>query len=214
MVKVMIVDDHEVVRLGLKGLLSNHPNLNVIGEAASVKEAVSKAFILEPNIILLDVRLPDGSGIEACKEVKKILPGVKIIILTSFPDDDVVIQSILAGAEGFVLKEVKGNSLVEAIEKVARGETLLDPNVTNKVFNYVKNNFPLDEASVALDSLTKQELKVLELVSEGKTNKEIGKELYLSDTTVRNYLSRVMKKLDLSNRAQAAAFYAREEQKK
>ncbi len=213
MVKVMIVDDHEVVRLGIKGLVSNHPNLNIIGEAASVREAVSKALILEPDVILLDIRLPDGSGIEACREIRKKLPSAKIIILTSFPDDDVVIQSILAGAAGFVLKEVRGNSLVEAIEKVAKGETLLDPNVTNKVFNYVKNNYSIDETSMALDSLTKQELKVLELVAEGKTNKEIGKELYLSERTVRNYLSRVMKKLDLSNRAQAAAFYAREENK-
>lgn len=213
MVKVMIVDDHEVVRLGIKGLLSNHPNLNIIDEAASVKEAISKALALKPDVILLDIRLPDGSGIEACKEIRKNLPSVKIIILTSFPDDDVVIESILAGAAGFVLKEVKGNSLVEAIEKVARGETLLDPNVTNKVFNYVKNNYSIDDSSMALDSLTKQELKVLELVAEGKTNKEIGKELYLSERTVRNYLSRVMKKLDLSNRAQAAAFYAREENK-
>lgn len=206
MIKIMIVDDHEVVRLGLKNLLENQPNMKIIGEADTVKSAINKASALKPDVILLDVRLPDGSGIEACKEIHTLLPKTKIIILTSFPDDDIVIDAILSGATGFVLKEIKGNSLVDSIEKVSRGESLLDPRITSKVMNYMKTmNQPLDDEHA--DKLTKQEIKVLALVAEGKTNKEIGDELFLSERTVRNYLSRVLKKLDLSNRTQAAAYY-------
>ncbi|WP_028309145.1 response regulator transcription factor [Desulfitibacter alkalitolerans] len=204
MPKVMIVDDHELVRLGLKGLLANHDNLTFVAEAGTLKDAVAKAAQVRPDVILMDVRLPDGSGVDACKAIHEQFPDVKIIMLTSFPDDEIVIDSIMAGASGFVLKEIKGNSLVDAIQRVAKGESLLDPNITGKVLNFIKDSSKNNDN---LDKLSPQELKVLELVSEGKTNKEIGCILYLSEKTVRNHLSRIMKKLDLSNRAQAAAYY-------
>jgi len=207
------VDDHEVVRLGLKGLLNRNPGFTVVSEAGSVQESVEKAAQTKPDVIIMDVRLPDGSGVEACRRILKDHPEMKIIMLTSFPDDDVVIEAILAGASGFVLKEIKGNSLVEAVEKVAQGQSLLDPNVTKNVLQYMKKRE--DGASERLeDLLTPRELKVLSLVAEGKTNKEIGDELYLSERTVRNHLSRVLHKLNVNNRAQAAALYATRSRKK
>lgn len=207
------MDDHEVVRLGLKGLLNRNPGFTVVSEAGSVQESVEKAAQTKPDVIIMDVRLPDGSGVEACRRILKDHPEMKIIMLTSFPDDDVVIEAILAGASGFVLKEIKGNSLVEAVEKVAQGQSLLDPNVTKNVLQYMKKRE--DGVSERLeDLLTPRELKVLSLVAEGKTNKEIGDELYLSERTVRNHLSRVLHKLNVNNRAQAAALYATRGRKK
>ncbi len=209
----MIVDDHEVVRLGLKGLLNRNPGFTVVAEAGSVQEAVEQAALAKPDLVIMDVRLPDGSGVEACRRILEKHPEMKVIMLTSFPDDDVVIEAILAGASGFVLKEIKGNSLVEAVEKVARGQSLLDPTITGNVLQYMKKRE--DGGSERLeDLLTSRELKVLSLVAEGKTNREIGDELYLSERTVRNHLSRVLHKLNVSNRAQAAAFYATRGKKK
>ena len=213
MTKVMIVDDHEVVRLGLKGLLNRNPDFKVVGEAGTVKDAVEKAHVLLPDVVVLDVRLPDGSGVDACRQILEAHPEIKVIMLTSFPDDDVVIEAILAGASGFVLKEIKGNSLVEAVEKVAKGQSLLDSHITGNVLKYMKKKE--DKADERLeDVLTSRELKVLSLVAEGKTNKEIGEELYLSERTVRNHLSRVLHKLNVSNRAQAAAVYASQGKKR
>ncbi len=203
--KVLIVDDHEVVRLGLMGLIAHHKELDLIGEVGTVKEAVVKVKELDPDIVVMDVRLPDGSGINACREICQSNAKAKVIMLTSFPDDDIVIESILAGASGFVLKEIKGNTLIEAINKVARGESLLDPSITSKVLDYMKNK---DKNAKIEEVLTPQEYKVLALVAEGKTNKEVGKDLFLSERTVRNHLSRVLHKLNLKNRAQAAAYYA------
>jgi two-component system, NarL family, response regulator DevR len=207
MTKVMVVDDHEVVRLGIKGLLSRNQGLTVVGEAGSVKEAVEKAALLQPEVIVMDVRLPDGSGVEACRQILEAYPEMKVIMLTSFPDDEVVIEAILAGAAGFVLKEIKGNSLVEAVEKVARGQSLLDPTITGNVLAYMKKKEVKQQDSLE-KLLTTRELHVLALVAEGKTNKEIGDALFLSERTVRNHLSRVMHKLNVSNRAQAAVLYA------
>ncbi len=207
MTKVMIVDDHEVVRLGLKGLLSRNQGLTVVGEAASVQEAVEKASSLQPEVIVMDVRLPDGSGVDACRQILETQPDIKVIMLTSFPDDEVVIEAILAGAAGFVLKEIKGNSLVEAVEKVARGQSLLDPTITGNVLAYMKKKEVKKQESLE-ELLTTRELHVLALVAEGKTNKEIGDALFLSERTVRNHLSRAMHKLNVSNRAQAAVLYA------
>ena len=210
MTTIMVVDDHEVVRMGIKNLLSRNPMLSVVGEAGTLQEALERAATLQPDIIIMDVRLPDGSGVEACHRIHQDYPDIKIIMLTSFPDEDVVIESILAGASGFVLKEIKGNSLVEAVEKVSRGESLLDSTVTGKVLEYMKTSKDKKNKEDDLSQvLTPQELKVLALVAEGKTNKEIGEKMFLSGRTVRNHLSRVMHKLNLSNRAQAAAFYAR-----
>jgi two-component system, NarL family, response regulator DevR len=212
MTKVMIVDDHEVVRLGLKGLLSRKQGLTVVGEAGSVQEAVEKASSLQPEVIVMDVRLPDGSGVDACRQILETQPDIKVIMLTSFPDDEVVIEAILAGAAGFVLKEIKGNSLVEAVEKVARGQSLLDPTITGNVLAYMKKKEVKKQESLE-ELLTTRELHVLALVAEGKTNKEIGDALFLSERTVRNHLSRAMHKLNVSNRAQAAVLYASKNQK-
>lgn len=206
MTKVMIVDDHEVVRLGLKGLLSRNRDLTVVGEAGSVKEALEKASLLQPEVIVMDVRLPDGSGVDACRQILAAHPQTKVIMLTSFPDEDVVIEAILAGAAGFVLKEIKGNSLVEAVEKVARGQSLLDPTITGNVLTYMKKKEKKPKEGLE-ELLTPRELHVLALVAEGKTNREIGDTLFLSERTVRNHLSRVMHKLNVSNRAQAAVLY-------
>ncbi|MEW6243925.1 MAG: response regulator transcription factor [Bacillota bacterium] len=202
---VMIVDDHEVVRLGLKGLIAHRKDeFDVIGEAATVKEAVTRARELKPDVIIMDVRLADGSGIDACREICRSDPDTKVIILTSFPDNDIAIESILAGASGFVLKEIKGNALMEAIDKVTRGESILDSRVTGNVLKYIKSG---DRREKLEDVLTPQELRVLAMVAEGKTNREIGNALFLSERTVRNHLSRVLQKLNLQNRAAAAAYY-------
>ncbi len=203
--KILIVDDHEVVRLGIKGLLSHHSEFAVAGEASTVQEAVAKASEINPDIIIMDVRLPDGSGIDACRKICQFNNEIKVIMLTSFPDNDIVIESILAGASGFVLKEIKGNVLIDTIKKVSRGESILDSRITNKVLDYMKN---IEREKKLENILTPQELRVLALVAEGKTNREIGNELFLSERTVRNHLSRVMSKLNLSNRAMAAAYYA------
>lgn len=204
--KIMIVDDHEVVRLGLKGLISHYKDeFEVVGETPTVAEAVAMGVALKPDIVIMDVRLPDGSGVDACREICRANGSeTKVIMLTSFPEDDVVIESILAGSSGFVLKDIKGNALIEAISKVTRGESILDPRITNKVLSYMKNK---DSQKKLENILTPQELKVLALVAEGKTNREIGTELFLSERTVRNHLSRVLQKLNLNNRAKAAAYY-------
>ncbi len=182
-----------------------YPELNVIGEAAAAKEAIAKTLSLNPDIVIMDVRLGDGCGIEACREIQQHNPKTKVIMLTSFSDEDIVIESILAGAAGFVLKQIKSNSLIEAIEKVSRGESLLDPGIISKVVDYMRKKEGHQEN---LDEiLTPQELKVLSLVSNGKTNKEIGSDLFLSERTVRNHFSRVLFKLNMKNRVQAAAYY-------
>jgi DNA-binding NarL/FixJ family response regulator len=206
--RVLIVDDHEVVREGLRSLLNRHEGISVVGEAGTVATAVEEAVRLRPDVVIMDVRLPDGSGVEACREIRQEIPDAKVIMLTSYADDEAVFASILAGAAGYLLKQTRGQALAEAIETVARGGSLLDPAVTQKVLERVRSlggRRPDD----SLASLSDQEQKILLLIAEGKTNKEIAEEIFLSDKTVKNYVSSILSKLNLRRRAEAAAFIAR-----
>ncbi|MEQ2010375.1 MAG: response regulator transcription factor [Limisphaerales bacterium] len=205
-IRLLLVDDHEVVRAGLGALLAQHAELEVVGEAGTVAGALETAGRLKPDVVLLDVRLPDGSGFEACRNLHQLTPPVKVIILTAFADDEIVMQAIGSGAEGYLLKEIDEPGLVRAIKDVADGNSILDPAVTRRVFNRVKEGSPAQPAS-KLDRLSAQERRVIELVAQGKTNKEIGLAMSLSDKTVKNYLSNLMEKLQLSRRSQAAAFF-------
>jgi len=203
--RILLVDDHEVVRLGLKALLDRHPNFEVIGEAGNAREAVELAGNLHPDVIVMDIRLPGGSGIEACQEITDKQPESKVIMLTSYAEDEMLFSAIRAGAAGYVLKQIGGEDLVRAIEAVGRGEALLDPAVTQRIFQEVRKAAREEEAS-AFSALTQQEKHVLLLVSEGKTNREIAKALFLGEGTVRNYVSSILSKLGVSNRAEAAAY--------
>jgi len=206
---VLLVDDHEVVRVGLRSLLSREPTIEVVGEAGTAADAVAQAARLHPDVIIMDVRLPDRSGVEACREIRSTDPRVQIIMLTSHADEDAVFSSIMAGASGYLLKQVQGREVVRAVETVATGQSLLDPAVTQKVLEKMKR-LATGRGAGEISQLSAQEQKVLALVAEGKTNKEIASILRLSDKTVKNYLSHVFEKLGLSRRAEAAAFFARQ----
>lgn len=203
--RILLVDDHEVVRLGLKALLERNQNFEVIGEASTPREAVEKTKTLSPDVVVMDIRLPGGSGIEACQEITSTYPDIKVIMLTSYAEDEMLFSAIRAGAAGYVLKQIGGEDLVRAIEAVGRGEALLDPAVTQRIFQEVRKAAKEEEAS-AFSALTQQEKHVLLLVSEGKTNREIAKALFLGEGTVRNYVSSILSKLGVSNRAEAAAY--------
>ena len=205
-IRLLLVDDHEVVRAGLGSLLAQHGELEVVGEAGTVAAAIEAAEKHRPEVALLDVRLPDGSGFEACRRLHQLNPPVRVIILTAFVDDEIVMQAIGSGAEGYLLKEIDEQGLVRAIKEVAEGRSILDPAVTRRVLNRVKEGGSAAQPG-KLDRLSAQERRVLELVAQGKTNKEIGLAMSLSDKTVKNYLSNLMEKLQLSRRSQAAAFY-------
>ena len=206
---LLIVDDHEVVRQGLVALLERREGLQVVAQAGSVAEAVEQARRFKPDIVVLDVRLPDGSGIEACREIRSELPDTRVIMLTSYPDEEAVLSAIVAGASGYLLKQIRGRDLVAAIETVGRGESLLDPAVTEKVLERVRR-IASGTYTNELAQLTSQEQKILMLVAEGKTNKQIAAEVFLSDKTVKNYVSSILSKLNLERRAQAAAFVAKQ----
>jgi two-component system, NarL family, response regulator DevR len=206
--RLLVVDDHEVVRQGLVALLARRPGFQVVAEAGTAAESVDMARRFRPDLVVMDVRLPDGSGIEACREIRDELPDTRVVILTSYPDEEAVFSAIIAGASGYLLKQVRARDLISALEAVGRGESLLDPAVTEKVLDRVRRiatSGPTDE----LAQLTAQEQKILLLVAEGKTNKEIAAEVFLSDKTVKNYVSSILSKLNLQRRAQAAAFVAK-----
>jgi len=203
--KILLVDDHEVVRLGLKALLEHHPQYEVVGEAGTAKEAIDMVGRTRPDVVLMDIRLPGASGIEACEEITKSYPSTRVIMLTSYAEDEMLFSAIRAGASGYVLKQISGDALVNAIDAVSRGEALLDPAVTQRVFQEVRRAVKDEEAS-AFANLSQQEKHVLMLVSEGKTNREIAKTLFLGEGTVRNYVSSILSKLGVSNRAEAAAY--------
>jgi two-component system response regulator DevR len=207
-IRLLVVDDHEVVRQGLVSLLSRRPNLHVVAEAGTVAEAIEAARRFQPELVIMDVRLPDGSGIEACREIREERPETRVVMLTSYPDEDAVLSAIVAGASGYLLKQVRARDLVDALERVARGESLLDPAVTGRVLERVRRIATGDQPD-ELSQLTPQERKILALVAEGKTNKEIAAEVFLSDKTVKNYVSSILAKLNLERRAQAAAFVAK-----
>jgi DNA-binding NarL/FixJ family response regulator len=205
MIRIMLVDDHEVVRLGMKSLLERHADFEVVAEAAAADEAVQKAMQHEPDIVLMDIRLAGSSGIEACEEITNSLPDTKVVMLTSYADDDLLFAAIRAGASGYVLKQIGSGELIQAVEAAARGEATLDPSLTQRVFSEVRRSIQKEEQA-AFGELTSQEMQVLALIAEGKTNREIADALFLSEGTVRNYVSSILSKLEVSNRAEAAAY--------
>jgi DNA-binding NarL/FixJ family response regulator len=203
--KILIVDDHEVVRLGLRTLLDRQSNFMVVDEAATAKEAVQKTLLLHPDVVVMDIRLLGGSGIDACRKIVEQAPETKVIMLTSYAEDEMLFDAIAAGACGYVLKQIGSDDLIRAVEAVGRGEALLDSALTQRVFERVRQATRKEhEASFA--NLTEQEMRVLAQVAEGKTNREIAQALFLGEGTVRNYVSSILKKLNLTNRAEAAAY--------
>ena len=206
MIRVLICDDHEVVREGIRTLINRQETMRVVGEAANMAESIRLAADTKPDVVIMDVRLPDGSGVEACRTIREVRPETKVIMLTSYADDDALFASIIAGASGYLLKQTRGQAVTDAITTVAAGGSLLDPDVTGKVLERLRTSRDEDPA---MASLTEQEHKVLAGLAEGKTNREIGEMLFLSEKTVKNYVSRILDKLGLSRRAEAAAYVAK-----
>lgn len=204
-VRVFLLDDHEVVRRGLRDLLEAEDDLTVVGEAGTAEEARGRIPATSPDVAVLDVRLPDGDGIEVCREVRAAHPDIACLMLTSFSDDEAVYAAIMAGAAGYVLKQVRGTDLVDAVRRVGRGESLLDPAVTARVLERVRKGSEPDE----LASLTPQERRILDLIAEGMTNRQIGEQLFLAEKTVKNYVSNLLAKLGMSRRTEAAVYAAR-----
>ncbi|MCH7609088.1 MAG: response regulator transcription factor [Chloroflexi bacterium] len=204
-IRILLVDDHEVVRHGLKSLLNAQPEIEVVDDVGTADEALRKAHAHHPDVVLMDIRLPGGSGIEATERIVRELPDTKVIMLTSYAEDEMLFGAIRAGAVGYVLKRVGTEDLIHTIEAVVRGEGSLDPALTQRVFSEIRKSIRLQDAK-AFAELTSQELRILALVTEGKTNRQIADVLYLGEGTVRNYVSKILSKLDVSNRAEAAVY--------
>ena len=206
--RLLVVDDHEIVRGGLVALLERRAAFSVVAQAGTVAEAIEAARTYQPDLVIMDIRLPDGSGIEATREIRAENPAIRVLMLTSYPDEEAVFAAIVAGASGYLLKRIGARDLVAALEAVGRGESLLDPGVTEKVLDRIRRiaNGTLTDG---LAQLTPTEQKILLLVAEGQTNKEIAAQVFLSDKTVKNYVSSILAKLNLQRRTQAAAFMAR-----
>lgn len=206
--RVMLVDDHEVVRSGIKSMLQATDDIAVVAEAGSVRDAIVQAAAVRPDVVVMDVRLADGSGIEATREIRAERPQTQVLMLTSFADDEALFASIMAGAAGYVLKQIRGGELIKAIRAVGDGQSLLDPSVTASVLDRLRKGKHLlrDEK---LARLSAQEERILGLVAEGLTNKEIGQRLHLAEKTVKNYVSTILSKLEVARRAEAAAYLAR-----
>jgi DNA-binding NarL/FixJ family response regulator len=204
-VRVFLLDDHEIVRRGLRELLEAEDDLEVVGEAGTAEEAYGRIPATTPHVAVLDVQLPDGSGIEVCREVRSRHPEISCIMLTSFADDEAVYAAIMAGASGYVLKQVRGGDLVDGIRRVAAGDSLLDPAVTTRVLERLRHKDDDDE----LAALTDQERKILGHIAEGMTNRQIGEAMFLAEKTVKNYVSNMFTKLGMSRRTEAAAYAAR-----
>jgi DNA-binding NarL/FixJ family response regulator len=205
-ITVFLLDDHEVVRRGLRDLVEAEGDIEVVGEAGLASEAVGRIHAVDPDVAVLDVRLPDGNGVEVCREVRDRHPRTACLMLTSFTDDEALFEAIMAGAAGFVLKQIKGNDLVEAIRKVAQGQSLLDPAVTARVLERLRRGPPEDDR---IAPLTEQERRVLELLAEGLTNRQIGERLGLAEKTVKNYVTSVLSKMGMARRTEAAVYAAR-----
>jgi len=201
-VRVFLLDDHEVVRQGVTAMLETQPDLTVVGEAATAAEALARVPALKPDVAVLDVRLPDGDGVQVCRQLRAQLPGLACLMLTSFADDEALFESVMAGAAGYVLKELRGGDLVQAIRTVAAGGSLLDPTATHQLLSRLRGNS--SAANDPLHRLTDQERKVLELIGQGMTNRQIGAQLYLAEKTVKNYVSSLLAKLGMQRRTQAA----------
>ena len=200
-IRVFLLDDHEVVRRGLHDLLESEGDIEIVGESGSVREAIARIPALRPDVAVLDGRLPDGSGIDVCREVRSIDPTIKALILTSYDDDEALFAAILAGAAGYVLKQIGSSDLIDGIRRVASGQSLIDPSLTARVLDRVRNG---PEEHEELASLTEQERKILALIAEGLTNRQIGERMFLAEKTVKNYVSSILAKLGLERRTQAA----------
>ncbi|MDA8385207.1 MAG: response regulator transcription factor [Actinomycetota bacterium] len=209
--RVFLVDDHEVVRRGLVSLIEMEDDIEVVGEAGSVADTLSRMPAARPEVMVLDVRLPDGDGIELCRDIKSSHPGIACLMLTSFSDDEALFSAILAGASGYLLKQIKTADLLEAIRRVSRGESLLDPAITAKVLARLRDPSPEDDL---LSKLSPQEHKILDLIADGLTNREIAKDMFLAEKTVKNYVSNLLAKLGMSHRSEAAAYAARLDERK
>jgi DNA-binding NarL/FixJ family response regulator len=203
--RIFLLDDHEVVRRGLRDLLEAEDDLTVVGEAGTAAEALGRIPATRPDVALLDVRLPDGDGIEVCRDIRSVHPEVACVMLTSYADDEAVYAAIMAGASGYLLKQIRGTDLVDGIRRVAAGGSLLDPAVTAKVLDRLRRHEDQDE----LARLTDQERKILDLVAEGMTNRQIGETLFLAEKTVKNYMSSILSKLGMTRRTEAAAYAVR-----
>jgi DNA-binding NarL/FixJ family response regulator len=204
----MLVDDHEVVRQGLKSLLDVEDDISVVAEASSGREAIDMAKIYSPNVVVMDVRMPDGGGVEACREIRDGDSDVQVIMLTSYSDDEALFNSIMAGAAGFVLKQIRGRDLIEAIRTVGSGKSLLDPGVTKRVLERLRKA-KFEERDPKLARLSPQEERILDMIGEGLTNRQIADRIHLSDKTVKNYVSNILAKLEVARRAEAASYVAR-----
>ena len=204
--RIVVVDDHEIVRQGLKALLEAEEDFSVVGEAGSVAEAVRRVGYESPDVVVMDVRLPDGSGVEACREIRSRWPSVKVLMLTSYADEEALMSAIVAGASGYVLKRIDSHDLVNNLRKVAAGESLLDGEMTDRLFRKLRGDEPDDPL---LARLTPQERKILDHIAEGLTNREISEQMFLAEKTVKNYVSNLLAKLEMSRRSEAAAYAAR-----
>ena len=200
-IRVFLLDDHEVVRRGLRGLLESEGDIEVVGESGLAHEASARIPALHPDVAVLDARLPDGSGIDVCRDVRSVDPTIKALILTSYDDDEALFAAILAGASGYVLKQIGGHDLIDTVRRVAAGQSLIDPSLTAKVLDRVRNG-PAEHEE--LQRLTEQERKILALIAEGLTNRQIGERMFLAEKTVKNYVSSILSKLGLERRTQAA----------
>jgi two-component system, NarL family, response regulator DevR len=205
-IRVFLMDDHEIVRRGLADLIGLERDMEVVGEAGSTKDALIRIPAAKPDVAVLDVRLPDGSGVEVCRDIRSSMPEVHCLMLTSYADDEALFDAIMAGASGYVLKEIRGNDLIDAIRQVAGGKSLLDPQATQRVLDRLRNGEKHDDR---LDVLSDQERRILDLIGEGMTNRQIGEAMHLAEKTVKNYVSSLLAKLGMERRTQAAAFVAR-----
>jgi two-component system response regulator DevR len=204
-VRVFLLDDHEIVRRGIADLLGDQTDIQVVGEAATVEEAMRRIPAAAPDVAVLDARLPDGSGIEVCRSVRASDPNIRCLILTSYDDDEAVFAAVLAGASGYVLKQIRGSSLVDAVRQVAAGQSLLDPRVTEKVLARIRGGAPVDPRLAALSA---QERRILDLIAEGLTNRQIGEALFIAEQTVKNNVTSLLAKLGMQRRTQAAVLGA------
>lgn len=205
-IRVFLLDDHEIVRRGIAELIGLHSDLEVVGEAGTAAEALIRITASQPDVAVLDVRLPDGNGVEVCREIRSLFPNVHVLMLTSYSDDEALFNAIMAGASGYVLKDIRGTDLITAIRQVAAGYSLLDASVTERVLERLRNgNKEKDE----LSGLTEQEKTILNLIGEGMTNRQIGEQMHLTEKTIKNYVSVLLAKLGMARRTQAAAYVAR-----
>ena len=202
-IRVFLLDDHELVRRGIRELLESEGDIVVVGESGSAQEATRRIPALRPDVAILDGRLPDGSGIDVCREIRSVDPSIKALILTSYDDDDALFAAIMGGASGYILKQVRGNDFVDSVRRVAAGQSMLDPAMTAAVLERVRTGPPKDKE---LEALSSQEQKILELIGEGLTNRQIAERMYLAEKTVKNYVSSMLAKLGLTSRTQAAIF--------